>query len=190
MHKAQTELVKAQTHAAQCEDEAKVHQDVIKGLQVCFELIFIFWCTNVNMKAMVDESYRLLSALQHDHSVANTRISELQDYALSMKDAKADLERALTTSEIERTQFAKENENLSELYKIASDSLRGGTPLLIGFIAYIPAANTNLEKSLTENANRVKQLESDLIAAQAESADLKIQLSKYTSGIRILLFIL
>ena len=75
---------------------------------------------------MLDESYRLLSALQHDQSLSNARMGELQDYAINTKESKSEVERALTAVTLERDHLAKENMNLSELYKIASDSLREG----------------------------------------------------------------
>jgi hypothetical protein len=76
---------------------------------------------------MLDESYRLLSVLQHDQSIAATRAAELQDYAMGIKDTKAEMEHALTHANAESARLAKENENLGELYKITSDSLREGT---------------------------------------------------------------
>jgi hypothetical protein len=79
------------------------------------------------LKAMVDESYRLLSVLQHDQSVAAARAVELQDYAMGIKDTKAEMEQALTFSNAEKERLAKENTNISELYKIASNSLRDGS---------------------------------------------------------------
>ena len=75
---------------------------------------------------MLDESYRLLSTLQHDQSVAAARTAELQDYAMEIKDTKAEMQQALTLASAEGARLAKENENLGELYTIASDSLREG----------------------------------------------------------------
>ncbi len=95
-------------------------------IPVLLSLPLLYLSSIVFTQAMLDESYRLLSSLQHDQSIASSRLNELQEYAVMMRDSKAEVEHNLASVSTEHARLVHEHSNLAELYKIASSSLREG----------------------------------------------------------------
>lgn len=111
----------------------------------------------VGLQAMIDEAYKLLSALQTEHTMVSARLAEVEQYALFLKEEKAGVDNNLSAAIAQNQSLTAEKDELAELYKRTCQTLQDSL-------------------AVTQENSRVKKLEEELLSAREESSALKSKL--------------